>query len=238
MLEKKIKFISEYKEYIPSPQPALLSIPKEYKEMRTFYDESASSKTVKKCIPFLDALTCGYVIPFPIDYSYRYDEEETKAVFEINQNIRYPETDIFKIHSHANEQVPKNVRYNRRTVEAIFKFHNPWIIKTPPGYSCIFTQPFNRNYPFKIIDGIVDTDTYDLNINFPFYWSNVHNEKVILEKGSPMALVIPFKRDSWKMECIQESKKETEKTGLKYLKTFGKIKDNYKKLFWKKKKFR
>jgi hypothetical protein len=240
VLDKKIKFISKYKDSIPNPKPSLLHIPKEYKNMQTYFDNSQGlpGKTLKKCIPFLDALTCGYIIPFPIDYSYRYDEENEKAFFEINETILQSEAQDFEVTTHISEQVPNEIRYNRRTVEAVFKFNCPWIIKTPPGYSCIFTQPFNRNYPFKIIDGVVDTDSFNLNINFPFYWTNFYNEKVMLRQGTPMVLVMPFKRDSWKMECVEETKEELEKRGLKYLKAFGNYVDNYKKIFWKKKNYK
>jgi hypothetical protein len=237
-LNKHIDFYSQYKGIIPDPQPAISNVPSAYKKMKVFQSESFFSKTVKKCIPFLDALTCGYIIPFPMDQVYRYDKENTRAIFETNPHLPSDFRESLGVSFHENFEVSENLRHNKRTVEAIFKFINPWVIKTPPGYSCIFTQPFNRNLPFKIIDGVVDTDTYTQNIHFPFYWTNPHTERVILESGSPMVLVIPFKRDSWRMRSHLETPKDMDEKNKKRIKFNLKIVDMYKKSSWKKKSFR
>jgi len=237
LFSNKIKFYSEFKNYIAEPKPSILNIPKEYKNMKSFVEQD-EPRTVKTCVPFLDALTCGYIIPFPIDYSYRYDQENTKVVFKTNVGLPLNFADKFKVTNHPEYQVSKELRHNKRTVEAIFKFYNPWLIKTPPGYSCIFTQPFNRNLPFKIIDGIVDTDTYKDNIHFPFYWTNPHDEKIILEAGSPMVLVIPFKRESWKIETYVEKDKDLKIKSLEHIKFHSLIMNNYKKMVWNKKSFK
>lgn len=241
MIAKNINFLSKYKDIIPEPKPSLLHIPNEYKKMKSFHNESFYSTTVKKCIPFLDALTCGYIIPFPIDYGFRYDQEKSMAIFETNLEVLHDLNDFkrsLSIETHNQHQLSEELRHNKRTVEAVFKFSNPWVIKTPPGYSCIFTQPFNRNFPFKIIDGIVDTDTFHQNINFPFYWTNPHTEKVILKRGSPMVLVIPFKRERWKMNVYSEKPKDLEKKEKAFLKFSSKIMDRYKNSFWRRKEYK
>ena len=218
---------------IPAPYSSLKSIPEEYKKM-SLHDSnhSTNSSTVKKCIPFLDALTAGYIIPFPVDINCYYKENS------MNFELGYlPDNYMhhFKVTSHIESQISKPLRHNKRTVEAVFKFMNPWHIKTPPGYSCIFTQPFNRNLPFKIIDGIVDTDDYPFTINLPFYWTTDSSERVLLEKNSPMVLVIPFKRESWKMTVDNRSEKSSVKTSFKWGTKFENV---YKNLVWKKKKYR
>ena len=48
---------------------------------------------------------------------------------------------------------------------------------------------------FKVLDGVVDTDTYYNNINFPFIWTGGSGEFVI-PKGTPLVQVIPFRRES------------------------------------------
>lgn len=233
-----IKFSSPYKGFIQEPKPSLKHIPLEYKKLNDFFDTSPNARTVKKCIPFLDSLTCGYIIPFPIDYYFRYNKEKQEAIFEINENIPEQFKRDFLIKNHDNRQISKELRNVHRTVEAVFKFENTWSIKTPPGYSCIFTQPFNRNFPFKIIDGVVDTDSCNqFPMSFPFYWTNSIDKTFILKAGTPMVLVIPFKRDSWRME-VKHMKKEEPDTSLHFLKTFSKIYDNYKKKFWSKKQFK
>ena len=120
--------------------------------------------------------------------------------------------------------------------ELAFKYLNPWKIKTPKNYSCIFTNPFNNKVDnIRIITGIVDTDDYDLNINFPFFLKKMQvGKSFILKKNAPIALVFPFLRDSWKMQI----KKENNNVELKEeYKLFSFIEDGYKKCIWKRKKY-
>tara|TARA_E500000318_G_scaffold11083_1_gene9735 strand:+ start:1767 stop:2471 length:705 start_codon:yes stop_codon:yes gene_type:complete len=230
-----INFSSPFKNFIEEPRPSLKYIPEEYKKFETFFSPSPNDKTVKKCIPFLDSLTCGYIIPFAVDIHFRYDQEKEKVIFELNHNTPEELKNNFLVDFHNEKQISKELRHNSRSVEAIFKFESTWTITTPPGYSCIFTQPFNRNFPFKIVDGIVDTDKYDKPVNFPFYWTNPVNKPLVLKAGTPMVLVIPFKRESWKMNIKMQ---ETPHSRLDILKYFSKIYDNYKTNSWSKKQFK
>ena len=231
MIPLSIEFSSILKNYIEAPKPSLQHIPLEYKKLQNFH--TAGKETVKKCVPFLDSLTCGYIIPFPIDIRFRYDDEKQKAFFDLNEAIPQEIKHFFEVSSHNEKQISNDLRYVHRTVEAVFKFINTWKIKTPKGYSCIFTQPFNRNLPFKIIDGIVDTDTYPDVINFPFYWTNKVDTPFTMKGGSPMVLVIPFKRNSWKMKI-----KGNIEDPLNKINYFSQIFDNYRNKFWTKKEYR
>ena len=115
------------------------------------------------------------------------------------------------------------------------KFHNKWLIKTPPGYSCLFIQPLNRREErFEAISGVVDTDTYINVINFPFHWKK-WNQQTLLKKGEPMIQVIPFKRESWKKWSGFVMEVAHGKT-LRLLES--KFMDRYKKMFWNKKSFK
>jgi len=230
----KIKFSSPVKEYISHPYPSLKNIPEGYKKLSKYINNNLSKKTVKGCVPFLDALTCGYIIPFPFDIYFWYDSEKNEVSFLIPE-ILQDELREFGVSSHPDFQVSKEVKYNKRTVENVFKFQNPWSITTPSGYSCIFTSPFNRNLPFKIIDGIVDTDQYKVPVNFPFYWTGPHNESLLLKQGTPMVLIIPFKRDNWKSEVVYEDKNVVSEIRKKTFTTFI---DTYKNMFWRKKSYK
>ena len=70
--------------------------------------------------------------------------------------------------------------------------------------------PLNRSSPvIEVIAGIVDTDTYQSLINFPFIATapdGVHT----LERGAPLVQVIPFRRDSTHIagEVRQETAEE------------------------------
>lgn len=75
------------------------------------------------------------------------------------------------------------------------KFHNYWTLRTPPGWSCLFLPPLNRHHPvFEILAGVVDTDLYCGRIHFPFVATAPDGFHVV-EKGTPMVQVIPFRRE-------------------------------------------
>ncbi len=238
MFSKEIKFYSPFAGAVKEPTPALRHIPEYYKKLKSHMNQSNKSVTVKKCIPFLDALTSGYIIPFPVDIQFVYDFEEEKVKWELSTVIS--DTAIARDlwpSAHDNIQMPNELRFPNRTVEAVFKFSNIWKIKTPPGYSCIFTQPFNRVSSFKIIDGIVDTDTFDTQINFPFYWTGAIDKPTLLKEGTPMVQVIPFKREKWKMNIEREDFNPVEED-LNMIKRQSKIFDNYKTKYWNKKEYK
>ena len=71
MFENKIKFVAtdgNMKDIWPNPKPASRFIPEEYKKLKRFKDDNLHNPTVKTCVPFLDSLILGYIIPFDQDY--------------------------------------------------------------------------------------------------------------------------------------------------------------------------
>ena len=237
MLENKIEFVSALKGFIPEPKPASFFIPKEYKNLTSYVTESHQNPTVKKCIPFLDTYMSGYIIPFPVDIEFIAPSKSEEGRFVINHNIPLEISHTLRVDGHSLEQISSNLRNSKRTIDDIFKFNNPWIIKTPPGYSCYFLTPLNHVLPFELIPGVVDTDTYTLPINFPFYWiGSIKNQ--ILKQGSPMAIVIPFKRESWKMKTSYYDTSTMHHKKIVFSALGSKIFDNYKTKFWKKKSFK
>jgi len=228
MLNKKIIFCASNKDMVdiwPHPEPASRVIPDEYKKLKRFKNNDFHNPTVKTCIPFLDSLTMGYIISF--DQDYLVDPVENDFVItpanKEQQDVGY----------HHQRQLPNE--WQKTTGENAGKFINKWLIKTPPGYSCLFVKPMNRiESRFEIIPGVVDTDTYINIINFPFILHK-RNEQFLIKKGEPMVQVIPFKRESWKMW-----------SGFYFEKAHNKVLsmlrsewvDRYKKMFWAKKKFK
>ena len=228
MLDKKIIFCATNKDMMevwPHPKAASRVIPEEYKKLQRFQNNNYHAPTVKTCMPFLDSLTMGYIIPFDQDYLVDPIEDDF-TVTPANQ-----EQNDFGFHNRT--QLPDEWR--KTTGENAGKFMNKWLIKTPPGYSCLFVKPMNRlETRFDIIAGVVDTDTYINAINFPFILLK-RDEQFIIKKGEPMVQVIPFKRESWKMW-----------SGFYNEKLHGKVInllqsqwiDKYKKMFWSKKSFK
>jgi len=232
----KIEFKSILKGFVAEPKPSLVHIPQSYKDLQR-YVETRTKPTVKRCMPFLDALTTGYIIPFPTDIEIFYDREENAIKFTAGINIAPELSSLVGVSEHDSYQITENMMSPKRTINKVFKFNNPWIVTTPPGYSCLFVTPFNHILPFELISGVVDTDSYPLTINFPFYYTGDINVNTLIKEASPMAMVFPFKRESWQMETklfIQTEEENRKHT----LNIFKKIEDNYKRLFWSKKSYK
>ena len=201
-------------------------MPEEYKKLERYKDGNLHTPTIKTCMPFLDAMGCGYIIPFDQDYIIDPTEKEfsvTPANKEKN-DIGY----------HDKAQIPKE--WHHKTGEYAGKFINKWLITTPPGYSCLFTQPMNRfgEDRFLLINGVVDTDNYINTINFPFILLK-RDKQFLIKKGDPMVQIIPFKRESWKMSSKFYFEKKHQST-INLLNS--KFMDRYKKMFWYKKSFK
>jgi hypothetical protein len=245
---KEIKFIAS-KEYIDVsevlPEPSKLNIPLWYKEL----NHSIKSKTIKGCMPFLDTLTTGYIIKMPVDYyighNFKTQEKRyTEGFTELNEadnilikNININQRDFLE--SHPIGQVGEKCPFvNKNKSLPFHKLLNPWAIKTPPGYSCLFLPPMNNSDDrFSIIPGIVDTDTYPSQINFPII---INGDKypvleTVIETGTPIVQVIPFKREKWKMVVEAESLIDINKR--KFIQRL-KIFNVYKNKWWIKKSWK
>ena len=87
---------------------------------------------------------------------------------------------------------------------------------------------------YELASGVVDTDTYDKIIQFPYFIRKRFTEQqaqIYIEKDTPMVQVIPFKRESWTSWVGKDNKFGKSDAG------FGLVIDMYKKIFWKKKKY-
>lgn len=186
-----IRFLCEPRDegVIAPPVPAKDYIPPWFRKLPAV-DEAQLSKTdtgltIKRCMPFLDAMTTGWIIPLAA--TVRLDIRDGGARVEAGWDF-----DRTMVSEHGPHQVAGNP-WGARPPR---KFHNFWTIETPPGWSCLFVNPLNRpNGVFEILSGVVDTDAYRSVIHFPFFATGPDGLHVI-EKGSPMVQVIPFRRDA------------------------------------------
>ena len=155
--------------------------------------------TVKRCLPFVDALNTGWLLPLAATVRLEISDEgrQVEAGWEFDTEMVSP---------HGAFQAAGNP-YEPRPV---LKFHNPWTIRTPPGWSCLFVPPLNRPGGLvEVLSGVVDTDTYVAPVNLPFValagdW--VHT----LAKGTPLAQVIPFRRDTVALHGIVRAESDEE----------------------------
>lgn len=218
-----------------SPKPADKFIPDWYKRLESYINGSkkpvgdgTSAATAKRCMPVFDAITGGYIIVSVADVfvSQKEMEDGTKQPY-------FEWSNHGLIQFHAVEQLPEHPKRNGHV--SYPKWINPWAMKTPKGYSVLFIQPMHRESPFTILPGIVDTDTYTAPVNFPFVLNDINFEGLI-PAGTPIAQVIPIKRDKWQMSLgVQEDFFEQQRVTSR-LKT--KFFDGYKSMFRQPKEYK
>lgn len=225
----KIQDVSDH--YLPKPSVDVL--PEWYKKTKSYTTKSGLKElddnftvgaSIKKCIPVFDALTAGYTIPTYCDLWVKKNGEG---------EIVYVTSDNINIEFHPIIQAPYHPRMNQHPYP---KWLNPWSIKTPKGYSSLFLPPVHGgNGYFTIAEGFVDTDKYTAPVNFPFVLNDPDFEGLI-PAGTPMAQVIPVKRDQWSMTVGDNKDRENTNKDIKKLSSV--FYDRYKNLFWERKSYR
>jgi hypothetical protein len=233
----KITFVSTSADpSIPEPVPAVKKIPDWYKAIPRYTEKQKKplasngvDSTIKTCMPVLDAMTAGYLILSSADVYiskteqgtfYQWANHDLITFHNGNQISGYPKSDV-KL---KGENPPK--------------FNSPWIVKTPKNYSCLFISPLHHDLPFTTLAGVVDTDTYFNAVNFPFIPDP--DFEGMIPKGTPIAQVIPFKRESWEMSYVDlEESSEFQKLFRNVRGTLlGEYFDKYKKHYWSKKEYK
>jgi hypothetical protein len=200
MTEQKIVFTLDFgSEWIPKeyyPVPGIKAVPDWYKNMETSYakkktesHEVLETQTIKRCMPVLDAITAGYILKLHTDifvkniddvisFEWAYDTQDTITFHPAYQLVNYRNLDL---------------------LHGAPKLRNPWGIKTPKNYSCLFIPPTHQPASgIRILEGYVDTDAYTNSVQFPFLVDK--DFEGTIPAGTPIAQVIPFKRDDFRME--------------------------------------
>lgn len=188
--------LPELEGILPRPMPAVQGLPGWFKALppqATSTTDQTEIMTIKKCPPFIDAMTYGFLMPLADDLrvengEFFWDRDVPAGTVH---NFSHSPIDF-----HDSAQVAGTPYHDDDRF--IIKFNNFWTIKTPPGYALLFTHPVNRvDLPFTTISGMVDTDTFfDGLVNFPARWHDV-NFSGVLPKGTPIAQCIPVKREVW-----------------------------------------
>lgn len=212
---------------LPEPRTAIKFLPNYFKAIKPQSDPNPKSSTVKRCIPFLDAMSAGFIIPLWADMWVHAKDGDLKVYFP--ENFPQPET----LGQHGYQQVLGHPLKDKPYGQYPMKFVNPWVIETSEGVSCLFTSPLNHmETRFKILDGVVDTDTYYNNINFPFLWVEGDGE-FFIPKGTPLVQVIPFMRETTELSIgVINSDRKNHTRGV----LGTKLKNGYRDEFWHNKK--
>jgi hypothetical protein len=181
---------------LPQPSPAVLGLPSWFKAMPQEAFNSTAQKethTLKKCPPFIDAMTYGFLMPLMCDVTVKDGQFSWDTEFPPGGSSNFVRSPIG---FHDPGQVTGSPLFDEDMF--VIKFHNLWTIEAPPGYSLLFTHPVNRyDLPFTTLTGLVDSDRYFDNwVHFPARWHDAGFNGV-LPKGTPIAQCMPVKRETW-----------------------------------------
>jgi len=242
-MTKEIIFESSYpwfEKVAPKPIPAIEMLPKWFKDMSPFTPtpENPEAKhssvfntvpnhSAKKCVPMLDALTSGYLIQLWADvYVDASDKYEAPL-------ISWKTTkSVFQAHGLQAKEIGTPTGFHPQP----FKFMNYWRIITPPGYSIMVTQPYGFNDTnLQAIPAIIDSDKSSLQILAPLW---VKKGFVgVIEKGTPIIQVTPFKRENWKATytCLKD---DFEYETIEEANFRGTIINHYIKKVWSRKSYK
>jgi len=177
----------EDKGLIAEPVPAKSVLPAWFRHLpgtdKSQVTATNNGLTVKRCMPFLDALSAGWIIPVAVPVRLEISEggRTVTAGWEFDREM-ISNHSAFQIAGNPYEPCPP------------MKVHNYWTVHTPKGWSCLFLPPMNRpNGVIEVLSGLVDTDSYKAPVNFPFV-ATAPDGVYTLKKGTPLVQVIPFRR--------------------------------------------
>lgn len=237
---KKIEFVTAYPEIslaFPEPVPAGKGIPEWYKRQPSYMGGDSSvthgqmKLTVKKCQAVFDAMAGGYILRLPTDLYI--DTTDEKQEFELPHDCKAYQSRLMS--THTNEQVSEMKLDEDLYVRHILRIHPTWLVRTPKGYSTLFTQPMHQDpSPLFAVSAIIDTDNFLSDGHLSFFVKK--NFKGILKQGTPLIQVIPFKRDEWEMSI--DPNYDTKLIEAQRLSVRSTFQNGYKMKYWVKKVFK
>ena len=202
---KKFKFWSndiiefychpDYEDVIPEPKPAVKNFPEWFKKLEPLANERDNNTdywamTAKKCFPMIDAMSLGFTMPLMGDVHVRTNHNNSQIIATSHKHSYQ----VCEYHHHDQVGGHSGIIKNNGNP---LKFINHWVIKTAPGWSTLFIPPINHfDAPFRCLGGLVDTDNYPKEVNFPAVWL-VPDFDDHLYAGMPLVTAIPIKRNDF-----------------------------------------
>lgn len=237
MKKIEIIYLDEYSYGVHQhPEPAKMFLPSWYKDMEPYLRSPenpmgnkigvahrVTNASAKKCIPMLDAMTSGYMVTLWSDVMVKM----VNGAPEISWRVQ---KDVFTLHGNSSERVTPPIGYSNW----VFKYLNWFKIRTPKGYSVQVLPPANHHpLPLHAIPAVIDSDKSMMSNEMPMWLAE--GFEGVIEKGTPLAQIIPFKREDWKLDVTQmpyEKHIIEEDKGV-----YSTIKNNYRKNIWSRKSY-
>lgn len=230
MKYQKIEY-EQYAPQFPNVVPMKSVVPQWYKSLDRFiggklnYDAGVLNVGLKLCMPFLDTLTIGYSLPLIFDVYVTQTEQ--------GPQINWNDHDINPLgvrNGFVNSSYPKPEGFYAET-QFVWKLQTA--LQVPKGYSFLFTHPLNRpDLPFHTFSGVVDGGWVLGQGDVPFLIKK--DFEGTIPAGTPIAQIIPFKQEAWK---LVETKGLKEESMLNNKRSLSKIYGWYKSTHWTKKEY-
>jgi len=207
-MKNLVKFVSNRpwlnKESDSVPGPIIKIIPEWYRKADRFAKkpdgdywkgpDGGKVPTWKACPAIFDIMGTGYALKTPCDIEFKLQGVNTLSVTILD--------DRYKDFCTPRGAMPQ-FEHPKGYYENHFAWFPDWAVETPVGYSVLYTQPFNRfELPFLTTSGIIDNDKVNLPGSMPFFL--VKGFEGVIEKGTPYAQLLPFKREDWESEIVIE----------------------------------
>lgn len=232
-MKKIVSFIPKTKfihDVIPSPSSAINFVPTWLKTIPKLPPPNQDSP--KKCMPFMDTFTTGYIQELIVDVKFTYIGKDVEGadIFNYTYNEELKPLSSRKERRGANNLLPHfGGFYN-----AEFNWNSFWEPLTPPGYSTVYTHPLNRpDLPFYTFTGIIDTDIYPVHGPIPFILRQ--GFEGIIPAGTPIYQIFFIKRETWISNKQKFEENFIDKIRFK-AKRF--LESGYKNIFWNKKEYK
>jgi len=174
---------------IPEPRPSVKYFPEWFKRIPPTLQQrdqfGGPSFSAKKCFPLIEAMSLGYMMPLAGDTRIITNNDCSEIQATNPPTVKTLEFhNVEQIGGKGAPGFPANP----------VKFINHWVIETAPGWSTLFIPPINHfNENFTVLGGLVDTDKYPKEVNFPAIW-HTRNADVGIPAGTPIIQAIPIYR--------------------------------------------
>jgi hypothetical protein len=180
---KTIKYAGDNQSFTPIISTKS-DIPEWYKEYENynnkhikFLPSGKAMANIKNCMPYFDAITCGYFVTLQSDL---YIEKAGSSIIIRSSSLESP--------------VQKRIQtYKGPFPEGCYSeswsWKFPYHILAPKGSSLLITHPINRfDLPFVSMTGLVDGGEVMTTGSMPVFFK------------TPIFQIIPFSQEPWKME--------------------------------------